>query len=361
MERWPNGHIGPANAAVSWGFEPGIVLAGIDAVWSATHDERCFEYIQRSVDQFVQADGSIRTYDARAYALNNILIGRQLLTLDRVAHEEKYRKAIETLHAQLVAQPRTASGGFWHAQAAPNLMLLDDTFMFAPFDAEYAVNFHHPEDLDEVARQFVLLDQHARDPKTGLLYHGWDESKSRTWINRQTGTSPNLWARGMGWYLMALVDTIPYYPKRDPHRAVLIGILRETSAALIRQQDPQSRLWYQILDKPGEKENYIESSSVMMFTYALAKGVRLGYLPMQYRAKTERAWKAIGERFVKVSASGEVTITGTVTHVALGAAPENDGSDAYYLHAPVVSDDPKGVGAFLLAATEMELGHKAAR
>jgi unsaturated rhamnogalacturonyl hydrolase len=333
----------------------GIVLAGMNAVWTATNDPTYLAYLQRAVDQFVQPDGTIVSYDAQAYSLNNILIGRQLLTLYRATHQEKYKLAAERLRRQIATQPRTASGGVWHSRATPNLMLLDDQFMLAPFYAEYAAAFHEPQDLDDIVKQFALLDQHSRDAATGLMYHGWDESRTAPWANVSTGTSPNLWARGMGWYLMALVDTLPYVPEHDPHHAVLLAMLRRAAGAVERAQDPRSSLWYQILNKPGEKQNYIESSSVLMFTYALAKGARLGYLPKPYGIAAARAWKAVRLRFIQTAASGEVKITDTVTHIALGTSAADDGSDDYYLHAPVVDDDPKGVGAFLLAGSEMEL------
>ncbi len=363
IARWPDGHIAPKNASVSWGFELGIVLAGFSATFGATGNQRYLDYIQHAVDRFVTPDGSLRTYDPHAYSLNDILIGRQLLLLYKATNEEKYRRAADTLYQQLLTQPRTLSGGYWHAQATPNLLLLDDEYMFAPFLAEYAVTFHSSNgvaerDLAAAASQFKLLDQHARDPKTGLLYHGWDESRTRPWVDKDTGDSATLWARGMGWYLMALVDTLPNYPQTDPNRDALLAILQRTAAAVIRAQDPGSGLWYQVLGKPGLQGNYFESSSAMMFTYALAKGVRKGYLPSGYRANAERAWRAIVDRFVNVSSSGEVMITGTVTRVSLGASPEDDGAYNYYLHAPVVSDDPKGVGAFLLAAAEMIAGEK---
>ena len=358
MARWPGGHIGPKDAQVSWGFEPGIVLACFSATLAATGDKRYMDYIQHAVDQFVTADGSIRTYDLHAYSLNNILIGRQLLLLYKATKEEKYRKAADALYQQLLAQPRTLSGGYWHEQFTPNLMLIDDEYMFAPFLAEYATIFHQSngiavKDLAAIAAQFKLLDQHARDSKTGLLYHGWDESRTQPWVDKNTGDSETQWARGMGWYLMALVDTLPYYPQNDPNRVALLDNLQGTAAALIRAQDPASGLWYQVLDKPGLPGNYLESSSAMMFTYALAKGARLGYLPSRYRANAERAWHTIVDRFVKVSSSGEVMITGTVTHISPGATPKDDATYNYYLHAPVVSGDPKGAGAFLLAAAEM--------
>jgi unsaturated rhamnogalacturonyl hydrolase len=355
MERWPEGRIGPKGTPAVWGFELGIILAGMNAVWSATKDPVYFDYLQHTVDRFVQPDGAIPAYDIQAYSLNNILLGRELLMLYRVAHQEKYRWAAETLRRQIAAQPRTASGGLWHAKATPNLMLLDDQFMVAPFYAEYAAAFHEPQDLDDIVKQFTLLEEHTLDRATGLMYHGWDESRIMPLANKSTGASPSLWARGAGWYLMALVDTLPYVPESDPHHAVLLAMLHRACAAVAKAQDPQSGLWYQILDKPGARENYIESSSVLMFTYAFAKGARLGYLPASYAGIAAGAWKAIGTRFVSASPSGPVMVAGTVTHVALGASAADDGSYGYYLHAPVVDNDPKGIGAFLLAGSEMEL------
>jgi unsaturated rhamnogalacturonyl hydrolase len=353
--RWPNGQLSPKTAPTVWGFELGIVLAGMNAVWSATREPKYLDYVQHAVDHYVQSDGTIASYAPQAYSLNNILIGRQLLTLYRVTHQEKYKRAAEQLRQQIATQPRTASGGVWHSKATPNLMLLDDQFMLAPFYAEYAAAFHEPQDLDDIVKQFTLLEQHTRDATTGLMYHGWDESRTAPWANVSTGTSPNLWARGMGWYLMALVDTLPYVPEHDPRHAVLLAMLNRAAAAVKSAQNPESSLWYQILNKPAEKQNYIESSSVLMFTYAFAKGARLGYLPKPYGIAAARAWEAARFRFIQTAASGEVKITGTVTHISLGASPADNGSDDYYLRAPVVDDDPKGVGAFLLAGSEMEL------
>ena len=145
MVRWPNGHIGSKDAQVSWGFEPGIVLAGFSATLGATGDKRYLKYIQDAVDQFVTADGSIRTYDQHAYSLNIILIGRQLLLLYKATKEEKYRRAADTLYQQLNTQPRNLSGGYWHEHFTPNLMLIDDEYMFAPFLAEYAATFHQSD------------------------------------------------------------------------------------------------------------------------------------------------------------------------------------------------------------------------
>ena len=357
IERWPDGRFVPAGQHWVWNYELGTLLRGMDAVWFNTADARYYKYIKSSVDQFVGVDGSIPTFNAEENQLDSILLGRQLLLLYGVTRDPRYAKAATLLYEQLMHQPRTASGGFWHKQRYPNQMWLDGLYMAEPFYAEYAATFHHPEAFSDITHQFVLIDEHTRDKKTGLLYHGWDESKKERWADKETGHSPELWARAMGWAMMALVDTISYYPEQDAGRKVLMAELDRDAAAVARYQDGETGLWYQVMDKAGAKGNYLESSASCMFVYALAKGVRLGYLPQSYLANAERGYKGIIGHFIQTGQPGQgdsVSLTGTVKVGGLGGDPYRDGSYAYYIGEKVVTDDPKGVGAFLLASMEME-------
>jgi unsaturated rhamnogalacturonyl hydrolase len=354
IARWPDGRFVPAGAPWVWNYELGTLLEGMDAVWMNTVDPRYFHYIQDSVDALLGPDGSIPTYKNDEYQLDNILLGRQLLLLYGVTQKPKYLKAATILYDQLQHQPRTPEGGFWHKQRYPNQMWLDGLYMAEPFYAEYAGLSHHPEKFSDITLQFVQMEEHARDAKTGLLYHGWDESKQQRWANSATGDSPEFWARGMGWYMMALVDTIGFYPENDPGRAQLLAILGREAAAVARTQDPASGLWYQVVDKPTAKGNYLESSAACMFVYALAKGVRRGYLPERYLANAERGYRGILTHFVKTGPDGDALLTDTVKGAGLGGDPYRDGSYAYYIGEKRATNDPKGVGAFLLASVEME-------
>jgi unsaturated rhamnogalacturonyl hydrolase len=355
IHNWPAGRFVDPSAKWARNYELGVLLNGMDAAWYDTADGAYYHYVKQGVDQLVVPDGSIPTYDPAANSLDSIALGRQLLLLFRVTQDAKYYKAAMLLRRQLSAQPRNASGGFWHKQIYPDQMWLDGLYMAEPFYAEYASVFHEPEDFADITKQFSLIEEHARSQQTGLLYHGWDESRKQAWADKGTGRSHIAWARGMGWYMMALVDSLPYYPKDDPGRATLLAILDRTAAAVVRYQNKQTGLWHQVLDKPGAQGNYFESSAACMFTYALQKGVRLGYLPEHYSQNAARAWQGILSHFVQTAASGSVTITGTGKAIALGGAPYHDGTYAYYVGSPVVNNDPKGVGAFLLASTEMEL------
>ena len=355
MERWPKGRFVGTGSTWSWNYQLGLLLEGIGAVWSKTGDPKYFAYTKDSIDQLIAIDGTIPTYDPRENSLDNILLGRQLLLLYRMTREERYHAAAKLLRAQLRTQPRNASGGFWHTQSNPNQMLLDDAYMVAPFLAEYAAMFNEPADYRDITKQFALMEEHTRDAKSGLLYQEWNEPRTEPWVSRSTGTSASFWGRGTGWYLMALVDALPYYAKDDPGRATLLGILNRTAESVARHQDGPTGLWYQVLDKPAMKGNYLESSASGMFVYALAKGVRLGYLPKRYSTNASKGWSGMLEHFVKTGGEGQMTIVATVKSIDLGSAPSHDGSYAYYINAPVVSDDPKGIAAFLLASSEMNL------
>ena len=355
MVRWPDSLVNEPGKPEKWAYEQGVLLKGIEGVWYGTGEGSYFKYIQQGVDHFVNADGTIRTYKNEDYSLDNILPGRVVLLLYNVTGQEKYRRAAELLRAQLKTQPRTSEGGFWHKKIYPEQMWLDGLYMGEPFYAEYAATFHEDADFDDIAKQFTLMELHARDAKTGLLYHGWDESRQQRWADSATGHSPNFWGRALGWYAMALVDTLDYFPKAQPKRESLIAILRRLAVAIERYQEPKSGLWYQVLDKGHERGNYWESSASCMFVYALAKGVRQGYLPASYLRVAQKGYQGIVNRFIETDANGQVNLTGTVSVAGLGGSPYRDGSYQYYLSEKVVTNDPKGVGAFLLASTEMEL------
>jgi len=359
MTRWPGGHIDGPAAKPAFKYELGTLLQGIDDVYLNTADPRYYNYMKSAVDELVTPDGAIPTYKPEENQLDSILMGRQLLRLYGMTQQKRYLIAATTLYEQLEKQPRTPSGGFWHKQRYPNQMWLDGLYMAEPFYAEYASISHHPEKFADIAHQFALVAEHMRDAKTGLLYHGWDESKQQRWADPKTGLSPEFWGRAMGWTMMALVDTLDYYPANDPGRKQLIGILNEEAAALVKVQDAQTGLWYQVLDKGGKKGNYLESSASSMFVYALAKGVRRGYLPESYLPAAEKGYKGILAKFVQTGPGGDVSVTGTVKVGGLGGSPYRDGTYAYYLSEPVVSNDPKGVGPFLMAASEMENAEKA--
>lgn len=308
------------------------------------------------MDHYVNEDGSIKDYKPAEYNIDHINNGKLVLLLYRVLGKEKYLKAAKLLREQLRTHPRTNEGGFWHKKIYPYQMWLDGLYMGEPFYAEYADLMHEDTAFNDITNQFVWMEQHARDSKTGLLYHAWDESKQQQWANKTTGQSPLFWARAMGWYSNAIVDALDWFPASHPGRQKLIDILNRLVTAVEKVQDKKTGLWYDILayDGPGKEKNYFEASASCQFVYSIAKGVRKGYLPASKIAIAKKGYEGIVRDFIKVE-NGQTNLHGTVNVSGLGGNPYRDGSFEYYMRERVIVNDPKGMGAFIKCAGEMEI------
>ncbi len=355
MRIWPDSFILEGDKVAKWRYDQGVILKGIESVWNTSGEGKWFHYIQKSMDFYVQNDGTIKGYRPDEYNIDHLNNGKNLLLLYQVTGKEKYKKAADLLRNQLKTHPRTSEGGFWHKKIYPSQMWLDGLFMGEPFYAEYAKLFHEDEAFDDIAKQFILIEKYTMDKKTGLLFHGWDESKEQQWANKTTGQSPNFWGRSLGWFGMALVDVLDHFPAKHPKRAELIAILHRFAIAVRKVQDTKTGLWYDVVDKPNEPKNYVEASASCMLAYTFAKAARKGYLPEAYLFHAKQAYNGIIKTFIETDASGKTNLKGTVAVSGLGGKPYRDGSFEYYMSEPVVVNDPKGMGAFILCAAEMEL------
>ena len=345
----------PAN----WDYEQGLYLKALEWVFQRTGDAKYFTYIQKNINSFVSPSGEIRTYKASEFNSDNITTGRALLFLYQELNTEKYKKAADLLMKQISTQPRTKQGGFWHKDRYPDQMWLDGLYMLEPFYAEYG-KITGQDYWSDIVMQFQLMEKGALDPKTGLLYHAYDHERKQPWANKSTGQSPNFWGRSMGWYMMGLVDVLDYMPTNHPKRSILINQLARLSAAILKIQDAKTGLWYQVPNFPGRKGNYFEASCANMFVYAIAKGMRKGYLPQNYAGKISKAYEGILKNFITKDAQGYIHIEKTVSVGGLGGQPYRDGSYEYYLSEPLKTDDLKGAGPFIMASLEMEIAKELA-
>ncbi|MEO6733615.1 MAG: glycoside hydrolase family 88 protein [Ferruginibacter sp.] len=343
------------NRPANWNYEIGVVLIGFERLATMTSDKTYSDYTKHIVDHFIKPDGGIHTYMMEEYNSDNIPPGRQLLHLYKIYKDEKYKVAAQTLRNQISWQPRNKTGGFWHKLKYPTQMWLDGLYMIEPFYAEFAVVNKQPEDFNDIVNQFVWMEKYSRDAKTGLLYHGWDESKLQRWANKKTGLSPEFWSRSMGWYMMALVDVLDFIPKTHPRRNELINILNRLSTALVKFQDAKSGVWWQVTDKAFKEKNYLESSATAMFVFSLAKAVRLKYIPATFNAPLQKGYNGMIKEFVKEDGNGKYHYIQAVAGAGLGGIPYREGTYDYYVNEPKRDDDLKAIGPFMQACIEMEM------
>jgi unsaturated rhamnogalacturonyl hydrolase len=341
------------NPKAKWAYETGVLLKGLEAVWDQTGNRDYYDYLKGVVDSYVLPDGSIRTYTLEDYNLDNINCGKLLLDLYRQTADEKYRKAAVLPMKQLESQPRTREGGFWHKKIYPYQMWLDGIYMASPFMAQFAAMFDRPAGFDEAANQILWVEAHTRDGRTGLLYHGWDEARAQEWADHKTGCSRSFWGRAMGWYAMGIVDVLDFIPENHPRRRALIDAFTRLSRAVVAYQDSETGLWYQVVDQGERNGNYLEASASSMFVYAFAKGVGRGFPGKPYALAAAKGYDGLVKHLIKVDADGTVNLTQVCSVGGLGGPQRRNGTFEYYMSEPVVSNDLKGVGAFLMAAVEV--------
>ena len=345
-----------------WDYTAGLFTLSLLKLNAVAPDPRYVSFAENAIGSFISPDGKIQGYKPEEYQLDALNPGKTALTLWlTVTNPDQPRLfyGCAKLLAQLQDQPRTFDGGFWHKQRYTNQMWLDGIYMGAPFYAAMGRYLHVPNQAyDDVAKQIRLIDEHTYDAKSGLNYHGWDAAKEQPWANPVTGCSSNFWGRAEGWYAMALVDVLDYMPTNHPARPQIIATLQKLSAGVLKYQDPKTGLWWQVMDQGDRPGNYLEATASAMFVYALAKGVNHGYLSRDIVPAIEKGYRGLVKNFVLYDGNLQWSLIQCCSVAGLGGSPSNgkmrDGSFDYYIHEPVVKNDLKGVGPFILAGIELQ-------
>lgn len=338
-----------------WNYEDGCVLKGCIDLYQATGDSTYRDFVMKYLESRVMPDGTIPTFDTAKFNIDSINCGKALyFALDETG-DERYRKAIDFHMERLQKHPRCECGNFWHKESYPYQIWLDGLYMAQPFYMEWEQRFDKNAHLQDITTQFKNVRKYLYDEEKHLSYHAFDEKKVQPWCNKETGKSPNFWLRSMGWYLMALVDCIGLCNEElYEHVRALIDLYRESIRGILPYADPETGLFYQVIDYPKKPDNYLETSGSAMIIYALLKGVRLGIIDGEkYLPVAMRAFESLEK--TKLREENGAWHLGDICSVAgLGPGEKRDGSVAYYLSEPIVDDDSKGVGPYMMALAEYE-------
>ena len=348
--------------APKWDYTMGLFTLSLLKLNEQVPAARFVKFSVEKVGSLILSDGSVKGYKPEEYQLDALNPAKSALVLWLTVtnpDQPKLFYASTQLVRQFETQPRTFDGGFWHKQRYTNQMWLDGIYMGTPFYAAMGRYLHVPNQAyDEVANQIRLIDQHTYDAKTGLNYHGWDAAKIQPWANPVTGCSSNFWGRAEGWYVMALVDTLDFIPTNHPAHAQIIATLQKAAAGIVKWQDAKTGLWWQVMDQGDRKGNYLEATASAMFVYALAKGVNHGWLSRDYLPAINNGYAGIVKNLIRPDGPNSWSLTQCCSVAGLGfknaAGRARDGSFAYYVSEPIVDNDLKGVGPFILAGIEVQ-------
>ena len=374
MQRTPKSYLLDFSTKPKWSYVMGIELEAMLDTYLRYGNERILHYCQEYTDTMINTRGEIRGYRLEDYNLDNIRTGHFVARMYQVKTERKNLLAMQLMMKQLQRQPRTLEDGvFWHKAIYSYQVWLDGIFMGLPYHVLTASMLLPPKEArkvyDDAVNQVTTTYRRTLDPQTGLNRHAWDETHEMFWADKQTGLSQHCWGRAQGWYTMALIELLDVLPSDYARRGEVINLLRKDLEAIVKWQDKESGVWYQVMDAPQKEANYLESTCSSMFAYALLKAYRKGYVNETYREAGIKAYRGILNHFVRVNEDKTLSLTHCCSVAGLGpgisekvlkAAPnvkENrrrDGSFSYYLSEPIRDNDAKGIGPFIWASLEME-------
>ena len=391
MKRVPESYMLDFATKPKWSYVMGIELEGMLDTYLKYGGDDILKYCKMYTDKMIDQQGNITGYDILDYNLDNIRTGHFVTRMYQNWPEEKNLLAMKTMMKQLQDQPRTiADKVYWHKAIYAYQVWLDGIFMGLPFRVLTAPITEKVKGLkgkkgkkdpvtaiyDDAVNQLKITYDRTLDPKTGLNRHAYDETRKTFWADKETGLSQHCWGRAQGWYTMALIEVLDALPENYARRSEVIDLLVKDFDAILKWQDKKSGVWYQVMDSPGREGNYLESTCSAMFTYALLKAYRKGYVGEKYRDAGIKAYKGMIKNFIKVHPDKTISLTECCSVAGLGpaATPEveaamkkinpkgsvkenrrRDGSYQYYLSEPIRDNDAKGVGPFIWASLEMEM------
>lgn len=340
----------------SWNYIDGCMMVSLLELYKTTNEEKYLNFVKNYIDYYVHEDGSILGYSKEKYSMDDVSETRVLFDLFAWTKEEKYSKAIELVHEQILSHPRTKEGNFWHKKIYPNQVWLDGLYMMHPFYTRYESERNRMQNYADIVSQYKMVYHIMRDKETGLYYHGYDSSKTMFWADKETGLSQNFWLRSIGWWTVSLIDVFEYMNEQMfDERHTIMQLFKETVDSLLKFQDAETKMFYQVPNYPGREGNYLETSGSSMIAYAILKGVRLKALPQRYQEIGLGIFNGICTKYLTIK--NEDLNLGGICLVA-GLGPETnqrrDGSYEYYMSEPVVENDAKGVGPFIMAYTEVK-------
>lgn len=227
-------------------------------------------------------------------------------------------------------QVRLKDGTFCRPEPTEMTIWADDLFMSVPFLLRMGKITGQQKYYDDAVKQFTHFRAYLLDSSNGLYRHGWFSA------TRQQ--APVCWGRANGWMAWATAELLGSLPATHPSYSHILTAFKEQMAALVKYQEKDG-MWHQVLDR---SDSYEETSCTAIFTLALARGVRRGWIDPVYKTNALNGWKAITK---KIEADG--TVHGICRGTEIGFDAQ------FYFDRKTIDQDPRGLGAVITAGMEI--------
>jgi unsaturated rhamnogalacturonyl hydrolase len=338
-------HLQLVSPYVDWRYWNGVLNIALMRTGEVLHDTSYVNFPVRNVafsfdnfgyfEQRYKGEGKWNYPFGQRFVLEELddcgAMGASVIEVYRRDRQVRYRSYIDQTAVHILKrQSRLNDGTF--ARSFPRQWTLwsDDLYMSISFLSRMGELTGDNKYFDDAAKQVINFHKHVFDSKRGLLSHCWYSDVQRPGVA--------FWGRANGWALLAQVDLLDRLPTHHPKRSVLIALLRQHILGIAQYQSAQG-LWHQLIDK---SDSYLETSCSAMFTYAIARSVNKKYIDPRYASIAQRGWEGV---VTKIRPDGQVE------GVCAGTSVSDD--LVYYYDRPTPLNDVHGIGAVLLAGTEI--------
>lgn len=338
INKFPQAELPPVN---KFHYHAGVFLSGMERTYILSSEEKYNDYIKAWINRYIDEDGNASYVDD--HTLDDIEPCNLLVRYYKQG-EERFKKVLDKFVPMFLSWKCNTQGGFWHKMCHPNQMWLDGIYMAGPLAVTYGLMTERNEYIELIHKQLCLMWNNMRDEETGLLYHAWDENKEAEWANPSTGCSPEFWGRALGWYIVAAADISEMLPDSCEYKADFTRFAVELAEALLKFQDRETGMWYQVIDKGNCEGNWLESSCTCLFTYGISNLLRRGLLPKEYRQFVDKAYIGVINNSVDINGDNLI-----IRDICIGTGV---GDYTHYINRPTTENDLHGTGAFTLMCTE---------
>ena len=328
-----------------WRYWNGVLNIGLMRLGEVLYDTSCVRFAIKNIafgfDNYRRFEQTYKGEGKWNYPFGELFImeelddcgamGASIVEVYRRDRQDRYRSYIDQVATHMMKrQTRLDDGTF--ARAFPHKWTLwtDDLYMSISFLSRLGELTGDHKYFDEAANQVLNFHQHVFDADAGLMHHCWYSDVERPGVA--------FWGRANGWALLAQVDLLDRLPKSHPKRNQLLHVLQQHILGIAHFQGAEG-LWHQLLDKA---DSYLETSCTAMFTYAIARSVNRGYIEPRYASIAQRGWEGV---------MSKIRPDGQIEGVCAGTGISDD--LVFYYHRPTPLNDGHGIGAVLLAGTEI--------
>ncbi|MBR3036457.1 MAG: glycoside hydrolase family 88 protein [Lachnospiraceae bacterium] len=338
-----------------WAYVRALLFLGYYRHGVQTGNDVEIRLIKEYMDHLIE-EGIEETINFDYASTDQISMANALLYLYDVYQDEKYRELADRFYESMMRFPRTEQGNFWHKENYPNQVWLDGLYMAHLFYTGYVKRFRKEKDYSDTLSQLKSVRNLCYVEDEQVYYHACDTKKLMFWADPETGVSPNVWLRSVGWLAMALVEV--YETVQDAVSEEERQALKDQLLELYEGMMPHMRedMWFQVFNREDGENNYLETSGTLMLAYAMMKGARLGMLDQEWKETGRKVYESVLRHYLKEE-NGRIVLGGICASAGLGTNPDTgihrSGDYAYYTtQEKVIPNNGHGIGALFLAENE---------